>query len=182
MATSQAAGNPLSLLQCLDDEARTSAPGLPEQVETPAVWSGLAVKLEDQGFVVALGEISEVVPLVTLTPVPLTKRWLRGVANVRGELLSVVDLADFFGLLPVEIDDKSRLLIINDPLIRSAVLVGEVSGMKYFYEDEEMRHVSESEGPISKYLKGSFVQDHVRWQWLDLQRLSQADSFLHVAA
>lgn len=182
MTTSQAVSNPLNLLRRLNDEARASAPGLPEQVEAPTVWSGLAIRLEDQGFVVALGEISEIVPLTTLTPVPLTKRWLRGVANVRGDLLSIVDLADFFGLLPVEIDDKSRLLIVNDPLIRSAVLVGEVVGMKHFYEDEEMRHVSESEGSIGEYLKGSFVQNHVRWQWLDLQRLSQADSFLHVAA
>ncbi|HEC13442.1 MAG TPA: hypothetical protein ENI80_09395 [Acidiferrobacteraceae bacterium] len=182
MTITQVAGEPLDLLRRLDEEARASTPGLPEQVEAPAVWSGLAIKLDDQGLVVALGEISEVVPLTILTPVPLTKRWLRGVANVRGELLSIVDLADFFGLLPVEIDDKSRLLIVNDPLIRSAVLVGEVVGMKHFYEDEEMRRISESEGPISEYLKGSFVQDHVRWQWLDLQRLSQADSFLHVAA
>src|SRR4030067_1031278 len=40
-------------------------------------------------------DISEVLPLPALTAVPFTRPWFRGVANVRGNLYSVVDMAAY---------------------------------------------------------------------------------------
>ena len=44
------------------------------------------------------------IPVPPITPVPLTRPWFRGVANVRGNLYSVVDFAAFVGVGAVEVD------------------------------------------------------------------------------
>ena len=46
---------------------------------------------------VALHQVSEVIPVPPTVPVPLTQPWFRGVANVRGNLYSMVDFSAFQG-------------------------------------------------------------------------------------
>lgn len=173
---------PFELLRELEAEARASAPGLPEQVEVPEVWSGLGFRVGDYRLVVPLGEVSEVVPPVPVTPVPLTQPWLKGVANVRGDLLVVTDLAAFLGLAPVRPDDRARFLIVNQPALKSAVLVSEVLGMRHFTEQEALQRPADVGGRLGEFLCGAFQQGGRRWEWLDLRGLTKSEAFLHAAA
>ena len=52
-------------------------------------------------WMVELPDAGEVVSVPELTPVPRTRPWFRGIANVRGALFSVVDLAGFLGQAPI---------------------------------------------------------------------------------
>ncbi len=176
------APSPFELLARLEAEARAAAPGLPEQVAVPEVWSGLGFRVGEHRLVVPLGEVSEVVPPTPVTPVPLTQRWLKGVANVRGDLLVVTDLADFLGLPPAAADDRARFLIVNQPALKSAVLVAEVLGMRHFTEEETLRRPGEVDGRLGDFLAGAFQQGATRWAWLDLVRLVKSESFLNAAA
>lgn len=58
-------------------------------------WSGIAFEMRGQYFVAPLGEVSEVIYPPKYTPVPNTQSWVKGLANIRGRLLSVSDLAHF---------------------------------------------------------------------------------------
>lgn len=58
-------------------------------------WSGIAFEIMGQYFVAPLGEVSEVIYPPKCTPVPNTHAWVRGVANIRGRLLSVSDLTHY---------------------------------------------------------------------------------------
>ena len=71
-------------LQAAKTEAR--APG----------W--LAVESGGHGFLLPLAEAGEIFGVASLIPVPHTSRWFLGVANLRGGLHGVVDLAGFLGL------------------------------------------------------------------------------------
>mgnify|MGYP003466077198 CR=1 FL=1 len=53
----------------------------------------LGVQIAGRNWLVDMVDISEVLPLPALTAVPFTRPWFRGVANVRGNLYSVVDMA-----------------------------------------------------------------------------------------
>lgn len=57
--------------------------------------STLGVQIAGQNWLVDMRDISEVLPLPQLTPVPLAKSWFLGVANVRGNLYSVADMAAY---------------------------------------------------------------------------------------
>ena len=55
----------------------------------------LGVQIAGRNWLVDMVDISEVLPLPALTAVPFTRPWFRGVANVRGNLYSVVDMAAY---------------------------------------------------------------------------------------
>jgi twitching motility protein PilI len=78
-----------------------------------------------------LADSGEVVPLPTLTSVPLTKSWFAGVANIRGTLYSVVDFAAFMGLEPTPRNSDARLLLAGARHgINSALLVTRTLGLR----------------------------------------------------
>ena len=59
--------------------------------------SRLGVAAAGQQWLIRLAEAGEVIPAPPLAPVPLTKPWFLGVANIRGNLYTVVDFAGFLG-------------------------------------------------------------------------------------
>ncbi len=58
----------------------------------------IVFKLEGQEYALFIDQIKEVVITPPLTPVPLTPPYIKGVANVRGEILAMIDLVERFGL------------------------------------------------------------------------------------
>ncbi len=174
--------DPFILLHRMEQESRATVPGLPQHSEAAAVWAGLGFKVGDLRLLVPLDQVREVVPYAGVTPVPGTKRWLKGVSNVRGDLLTVVDLAGFLGKEPVIIDANCRLLILNAPGLHSAVLVTEVLGLKHFFEEQERREIPDIEAPVRGYLKGAFSQKDGQWMLFDMHLLVQSEVFRHVAA
>jgi twitching motility protein PilI len=57
----------------------------------------LGVEIGGERYLLDLLEAGEIVPVPALTSVPLTQPWYLGLANIRGSLVGVVDLAPFFG-------------------------------------------------------------------------------------
>ncbi|MDP2793632.1 MAG: chemotaxis protein CheW [Sulfurisoma sp.] len=78
-----------------------------------------------------LSDSGEVLPLPSLTSVPLTKPWFAGVASVRGALYSVVDFSAFRGGEATPRNSDARLLLIGARHgINSALLVNRTLGLK----------------------------------------------------
>jgi twitching motility protein PilI len=166
----------------MEVEARASAPGLPEQEETAAVWSGLGFRVADFLLLAPLEQVSEVTPFTGVTLVPGAKSWLKGVSNVRGDLYTVTDLSEFLGYGPVQTDARSKLLIINSSGLNSGVLVPEVLGLKHFYEEEKLQDISALSGSIQSFINGGYTQSGVVWRLFDLMQLAESEGFRHVAA
>lgn len=178
--------SPFDLLYELDRQSRASAPGLPQPTETARIWAGLGFRVGELRLVVDLTEVREVVPYPAITPVPGTKRWLRGIANVRGSLWTVVDLADFLGKEPVQPAARCGLLTMSVGDLDSALLVHEVLGLRHFDEDRERRGVSDWKmpkgEPVRAYLKGAFSREGTFWGLFDMRALAGSEAFRHVAA
>lgn len=181
-ANALAAMNPLDLLHRMQQAGRKSAPGLPEQVQAAPLWSGLGFRLGDSQFVTPLNHVSEVLPCPGFTPVPGTKRWVKGVANVRGNLLTIVDLPDYFGKGAVAIDETARLLIMNIPGLNTALLVNEVYGLRHFDEESERQDISALSDAVFAHLNGAFLREGALWGVFDMQSLAESETFKHVEA
>ena len=173
--------DPLALLQQMQAHSRRTAPGLPEQVQAAPLWSGLGFRVADLQLVAPLDHVSEVLPCPAVTLVPGTKRWLKGIANVRGTLVTIVDLPEFFGKEPVRLDDRSRLLVLNIPGLNTALLVNEVAGLRHFDEEQEKRDISGLDDPALVYVSGAFFRENVLWGVFDMNSLAESDVFRHVA-
>src|SRR5438552_11671344 len=65
--------------------------------------SRLGIACAGQQWLIRLADAGEVIPVPQLVSVPLTKPWFLGVANVRGNLYSIVDFAGFLGHVPTSL-------------------------------------------------------------------------------
>lgn len=93
--------------------------------------STLGVQIAGQNWLVDMCDISEVLPLPQLTPVPLTKPWFLGVANVRGNLYSVVDMAAYQQKGGASRTTANRALLVAERhAFNAALLVDRVLGLR----------------------------------------------------
>ena len=92
------AEQPFELLVELERRARAA---IAAREGTPAAsdeWVGIGFRLGAERFVTSRADVREVLPIPEqVTRVPGAKPWLRGIANLRGQLLTVVDLKSFLG-------------------------------------------------------------------------------------
>lgn len=88
---------PFQLLVDIDQRCRRLAAGLPAQQEAVQSWSGIGFRMGGRFFVAPMGEVGEVLHEPRYTQLPGVKTWVKGVANVRGRLLPIMDLCGFLG-------------------------------------------------------------------------------------
>lgn len=174
--------NPLDLLQKMQQQSISGMPALPEEEKFAQLWSGVGFRIGDMHLVAPLDHITEVLHFPEFAHVPGTRNWLKGVANVRGNLLTIVDLPQYFGKKPVQIDENSRLLVMNVKDLHTALLVDEVFGLRHFDEDLERQELAGIDDPASAYLSGAFLKDDVLWGVFDMKALAASANFLQVAA
>lgn len=174
--------DPIALLRQMERASMEHAPSLPEETKGPVLWSGVGFRLADLHLVTPLGQISEVLPCPSMTPVPGTKSWVKGVANVRGNLLTIIDMAAYFDKEPIPQSEESRLLVMNVEGFSTGLLVDEVLGLRHFDEDLERQDTSLVDDPVVPHLQGAFLRDNVLWGIFDMQSLASSASFMHVAA
>ena len=91
-------------------------------------------------------QVHEFLPIPAFTPVPGTKPWILGLANVRGDLLTIVDLAWFLNGKRSTVSMRTRLLAASSARPTVGLLVDEVFGQRHFVSDEGKKH------PVTKEL------------------------------
>jgi len=91
----------------------------------------LAVRIGSHSFLVDMALAGEIVPLAAVTPVPWTRSWFRGLTNVRGRLVGVVDLLELSGRAPLPADQAYQLLVMGEALkVNAAVLITRAFGIR----------------------------------------------------
>jgi twitching motility protein PilI len=142
--------------------------------------SRLGVRAGAEAWLVSLADTGEVIQAPAITPVPLTRNWFRGVANIRGKLYGVVDFPAFLGGEPVAPGEQVRLLLLGEKFrLGSALLVDRLLGLR----GAENFQARPPAGGAAPWLKGEYSdKDGTLWKELDVPRLVQDPTFLEVAA
>ena len=144
------------------------------------VASKLGVQAGGQRWLVDLRDAGEVIPVPAVTPVPLTRPWFRGVASIRGNLVSVVDFGAFLGLGATAPGEQSRLLLLNERFRMGCALLVERSLGLRGEEQLSARARAEGRAPWLRAEYDDAQGEH--WRELDLAQLVQDLEFLSVAA
>ena len=129
--------DPLVLLQQMQQTSLANSPGLPEEVEAVQYWSGVGFRIGNMHLVSQLEQVTEVLQIPMMTPVPKTKKWVKGLSNIRGSLVPVIDMAEFFNMEAVKFSDRARVMIISYKGFGVGLLVNEVYGLRHFDEEVE---------------------------------------------
>lgn len=142
-----------------------------QAAKTGAAASGreLGVMLGGQRCLLDLTQVSEIVPLQPVTPVPLAHDWYLGLTNIRGNLTGVIDLARYQGELRTVPGPDCRLITFAPGLgFNCALLVERVLGLRRLDE-------------MTAQPQGIFVDaEGQQWTRIDLQELIREPRFLQL--
>ena len=154
------------------------------RTEGVSVSSWLAIESAGKFYLLPLGHAGEIFPRSVVQPVPYTQKWFLGVANLRGGLVGVIDLAGLLGESQQRTEQamaETSLLSLNAALeVNAALLVDRLAGLRgtdAFVSSEPPAE----DAPVffgTTYLDSSGT----RWQELNLQALSQHPAFLSIRA
>jgi twitching motility protein PilI len=147
-------------------------------MDAAKISSKLGVRVGRQDWLVDLVDASEVLPVPSMAPVPLTRPWFIGVANVRGVLYSVADLSLFLGGEPTQVNVDSRLLLVNPRYgVNAALVVNRMLGLR---NPEQLQRTSD--GGSEPWIGGEFTDGDGRiWKELSMAGLVQDQDFLNIA-
>jgi len=129
-----------------------------------------------------MNQVVELLKFPDLSPVPRTRSWVRGIANVRGNLLPVMDLNAYLGDLSSGVTRSSRVLVIDIDDIYTGLLVDEVFGMRHFQEDQRAGVPADLPANLAPYVVGSFADGRgSTWLLFSMEALAQNPQFLKAA-
>lgn len=132
--------------------------------------STLGVQIAGQNWLVAMVDLGEVLQMPPLTHVPMAKAWFRGVANVRGNLYSVVDMAAYQHKGASLGGEGSRLLLVAERhAFNAALLVDRVFGLR----DARNWRLDETQDQY-------FDEQGISWRKLDVVGLLGQAEFLQI--
>jgi len=110
--------------------------------------------LADEKYALELDYIREIYPLKEYTALPCTPDFVLGIINVRGQILSVIDLKKFFGLPEKAFTDLDRILILRSDGKEFGILADEILGVRSIPVSDIQTSLPTLSGIQDKYLRG----------------------------
>ena len=148
--------------------------------------SWLAVEAGGKNYLFPMAQAGEIFPAVVTQAVPYTQAWFLGVANLRGGLFGVVDMASYVTGQPLAIKTEmarkeSRLVALNSALeINCALQIDKLSGLR---NPEAFTDFAEKSPESPEFFGHSYVDANgATWQEINLQALAQQAHFLTISA
>lgn len=158
-----------------------------QAARTEGVQAGwLAVEAAGRKYLFPLSQAGEIFPYTATQMVPYTQDWFLGVANLRGGLYGVVDLASYVnGQAPAQRSDagraESRLVALNQLLdLNCALLIDRLAGLRN--TDAFVSSNGAPDGAPEYFGSGYTDASGAYWQEINLQSLSQQPQFLSISA
>jgi twitching motility protein PilI len=173
---------PFDLLLEMERRARSAVADNPQRSADDTELVGIGFRLGDEQFLVSREEVREVLTVPTgVARVPGAKHWLRGLANIRGQLLPLIDMSHFFGGGVAANSRRARILSVNHRDVPAGLLVDEVLGFRRFPESQRNQETPKTVIRCDRFLRGSFAQGDEIWPVLSLKSLVESDEFLNAA-
>jgi len=171
--------NPRQLVK-LREFSTQLAQRLKEAPNLPNEPTRLAIRMGTENYLVEMGLAAEIVSLPEIARVPWTKPWYRGLANVRGRLVGVVDLQQMMGREPLSADLGLQLLVLGEGLgVAAGILITRAFGIRNLKDLESLEApASQVVWERSRYrdLEGMTLTE------LDLRELATAPAFTAINA
>ncbi len=101
-----------------------TAPGLDVTESTAGKY--LTFFLADESYGLEILKVREIIGIMGITPVPKTEEYVKGVINLRGKVIPVVDLRLKFGLEETEATDETCIIVIDVQGTQTGILVDSV--------------------------------------------------------
>ncbi|MEJ1296126.1 MAG: chemotaxis protein CheW [Candidatus Sedimenticola sp. (ex Thyasira tokunagai)] len=167
----------IKLLRDIESRSRRFAAGLPQQVEAKQFWEGVLFLSSGIHSIAPLSEVKEILNYPpAVTSVPGTKPWMLGVANIRGNLLPLIDMQLYLGGEPTKIGRRSRVLVIDHQGLYAGLLVGDVRGIRHL-TDEQGAPVPALPDSVRQYIQRAYKLEGAVWSVFSMGMLAENSDF-----
>ncbi len=173
--------DPFQILVEYQRKSLVHVAGLPEQLDAPGLWRGVGYRVGQRRLASGFDEVVEILPMPQVTPVPGAQPWMLGVANIRGNLLPIVDLKQFLEGERTVLHESQRVLIVRQSGGDVAVTIDELFGQRSFIEEQLIDAAPLSEGRYTHFIDRAYQQADVSWGIFSLERLARTPEFRQAA-
>lgn len=173
---------PFLVLADYEQRSLAHVAGLPEQLDAPGLWRGVAYRVGSHRLASGFDEVVEILSMPALTGVPGAQPWMLGVANVRGTLLPVVDLKQFLEGERTVLHESQRVLVVRQPGGEVAVTIDELYGQRSFIDGQAIDAAPVSEGRYGHFVDRAYRMGEQDWGVFSLERLARTPEFRQAAA
>jgi len=173
---------PFALLQEMERRSRIAVAGQGSG-DLPEEWVGIGFRIGDEKFVADRDQVREVLMLPeSMTRVPGAKRWMLGIANLRGHLLPLVDLKMMLGSGRTTLRRNTRVISVNHRDIPAGLVVDEVFGFRRFTGNQFVNNSPDTAVRCDRYLHGAYQRGQDNWPVFGLYDQVESGTFLQAAA
>lgn len=164
-----------ALIRKLDARCRARAAGEVDDATPPDSWAAVLFRVRDRLFLTPLEQLAEVLDLpADVTRIPGAKPWLLGIANNRGTLLPIFDLAtliensgprarrlnaDAVSERRRERRSRERVLVVRQEQLPCGLVVSEAVGMRYVRNGDRVDQIPDGLGASGPYVQASYLLD-----------------------
>jgi len=174
--------DPFSVLQDYEARSLSHVVGLPEQLDAPGLWRGVGYRVGKRRLASGFDEVVEILAMPAVTPVPGAQPWMLGVANIRGNLLPIVDLKQFLEGERTVLHEGQRVLVVRQPGGNVAVTIDELFGQRSFVEEQKIEAASFADGRYTHFVERAYRFGDHEWGVFSLDRLARTPEFRQAAA
>jgi len=114
----------------------------------------LTFKLGEESFGLEIKYVTEIVGIQPITNIPEVPNYVKGIINLRGKVISVIDVRIKFKKEPVEYDERTCIIVIDIDDISIGLIVDEVSEVVTIKDEDIVPPPSYKTGFQNKYIKG----------------------------
>ena len=141
--------------------------------------SRLGLSCGGERWLIRLSDAAEVVAVPQIAAVPLTQPWFLGLANIRGNLFSVIDFSAFLGRESGLGGGQSRLVLFGQRVgeMNAGIVVQHVLGLRNIVE---LAPAAPPQDAPAWYMQRWMDGDGNAWQEIDLAKLANDSVFLQV--
>ena len=113
----------------LRERAREIAAEPPEKDSSAGSIEVVEFTLSDERYAFETRHVSKVYPPGEITPLPCTPAFVYGIAYVKGEIISVIDIRKFFDLPERGLSNSNKIIILHSDEMEIGILADSISGV-----------------------------------------------------
>ncbi|UXM81367.1 chemotaxis protein CheW [Shewanella seohaensis] len=136
-----------------------------------AVLQWVTFKLDNETYGINVMQVQEVLRYTEIAPVPGAPHYVLGIINLRGNVVTVIDTRSRFGLQSAEVDDSTRIVIIEAEKQVIGILVDSVAEVVYLRGSEIDNAPNVGTEESAKFIQGVSNRDNELLILVDLDKL-----------
>ncbi|QYJ85025.1 chemotaxis protein CheW [Shewanella mesophila] len=145
------------------------------------VLQWVTFRLDNETYGINVMQVQEVLRYTEIAPVPGAPHYVLGIINLRGNVVTVIDTRSRFGLAPSDVDDSTRIVIIEAEKQVIGILVDSVAEVVYLRGSEIDNAPNVGTEESAKFIQGVSNRDNELLILVDLDKLLSDEEWMELS-